>query len=51
VDYVHELTGDTLIIWPGAKGSPAYCKGEFSADDQTVSGDWFYPAVAATGQP
>lgn len=43
MDYVYELTGDTLTIWAGAKGSPAYYRGEFSADDQTLSGDWVYP--------
>jgi hypothetical protein len=43
LDYVYELSGDTLIIWAGAKGSPAFYRGEFSADDQTVTGDWVYP--------
>ena len=43
LDYVYELTGNTLTIWAGAKGSPAYYRGEFSADDQTLSGDWVYP--------
>jgi hypothetical protein len=27
-------------------GSPEYYRGEFGADDQTLSGDWVYPAVA-----
>jgi hypothetical protein len=43
VDYVYELAGNTLTIWAGAKGSPAYYRGEFSADNQTLSGDWVYP--------
>jgi hypothetical protein len=43
LDYVYELTGNTLTIWAGAKGGPAYYRGEFSADDQTLSGDWVYP--------
>jgi hypothetical protein len=43
LDYVYELIGNTLTIWAGAKGSPAYYRGEFSADDQTLSGDWVYP--------
>jgi hypothetical protein len=43
LDYVYELTGSTLTIWAGAKGSPAYYRGEFSADDRTISGDWVYP--------
>ncbi|QFG23624.1 DUF1579 domain-containing protein [Actinomadura sp. WMMB 499] len=42
-DYVYELTGDTLIIWAGAKGGPAYYKGTFSADGATVTGEWTYP--------
>jgi hypothetical protein len=29
--------------WAGAKGSTAYYRGEFSADDQALSGDWAYP--------
>ncbi|MBB6347264.1 hypothetical protein ACWGH8_37940 [Nonomuraea muscovyensis] len=43
LDYVYELTGDTLTIWGGAKGSPAYYQGRFSADDTTVTGEWVYP--------
>jgi hypothetical protein len=27
LDYVYELVDDTLIIWAGEKGSPAYFKG------------------------
>ena len=27
LDYVYELEGDTLTIWGGEKGSPAYYKG------------------------
>ncbi|MFG1853366.1 hypothetical protein ACGFJT_16135 [Actinomadura geliboluensis] len=42
-DYVYELEGDTLTIWAGAKGSPAYYKGTFSADNTTLSGEWIYP--------
>jgi hypothetical protein len=42
-DYVYELTGDTLMIWGGAKGSPAYYQGSFSADGDTVTGAWVYP--------
>lgn len=42
-DYVYELTGDTLMIWGGAKGSPAYYRGTFSADGDTVTGAWVYP--------
>jgi len=42
-DYVYELVGDTLTIWAGVKGSPAYYKGTFSADGNTVTGEWIYP--------
>ncbi|MGW4499913.1 hypothetical protein ACWENR_15040 [Micromonospora sp. NPDC004336] len=43
LDYVYELTGDTLTIWGGAKGSPAYYRGTFGADGTTVTGEWVYP--------
>ncbi|GAA3396287.1 hypothetical protein [Cryptosporangium minutisporangium] len=42
-DYVYELSADTLTIWAGAKGSPAYYQGTFSADGSTVTGAWTYP--------
>jgi Activator of Hsp90 ATPase homolog 1-like protein len=42
-DYVYEAEGDTLTIWGGAKGSPAYFRGQFSADGNTLSGAWVYP--------
>jgi len=42
-DYVYEMEGDTLTIWGGAKGSPAYYKGTFSKDGNTISGAWVYP--------
>ena len=42
-DYVYELVDDKLTIWAGAKGSPAYYEGTFSADDTTVTGEWTYP--------
>lgn len=42
-DYVYELDGDTLTIWGGAKGSPAYYRGTFSADGDEVNGAWVYP--------
>ncbi|GAB3452953.1 hypothetical protein [Actinophytocola sediminis] len=42
-DYVYELTGDTLTIWAGAKGSPAYFQGTFNAAGDTMTGDWTYP--------
>ncbi len=42
-DYVYEIDGDTLTIWGGEKGSPAYYRGTFDADGTTVTGDWVYP--------
>jgi hypothetical protein len=42
-DYVYELEEDTLTIWGGEKGSPAYYKGTFSSDGNTNSGAWVYP--------
>ncbi len=41
--YVYELDGDTLTIWGGEKGSPAYYKGTFSDDGNILSGGWVYP--------
>jgi hypothetical protein len=43
LDYVYELTDDTLTIWAGAKGSPAYFEGTFSGDGRTLDGEWVYP--------
>jgi hypothetical protein len=44
LDYVYELLEeDTLTIWAGEKGSPAYYKGKFSDDGNTLSGAWHYP--------
>jgi hypothetical protein len=43
LNYVYELEGDTLTIWGGEKGSPAYYKGQFSSDGNTLSGGWVYP--------
>ena len=43
LDYVYELEGNTLTIWAGEKGSPAYAKGTFSEDGNTGSDEWVYP--------
>jgi hypothetical protein len=43
LDYVYELEGDTLTIWAGERGSPAYYKGTFSADGDSCAGAWVYP--------
>ncbi len=42
-DYVYEMDGDTLMIWGGEKGSPAYYKGTFSKGGNSCSGEWVYP--------
>jgi hypothetical protein len=43
LDYVYEMEGDTLTIWGGEKGSPAYYKGTFGEDGNTLTGSWTYP--------
>ncbi len=43
LDYVYELEGDTLKIWAGEKGSPAYYEGTFGDDGDILSGAWVYP--------
>lgn len=42
-EYVYEVEGETLIIWGGEKGSPAYYRGTFSADGNALTGGWVYP--------
>jgi hypothetical protein len=41
--YTWEIDGDTLMIWGGEKGSPAFYQGKFSADGNVNSGAWQYP--------
>jgi len=43
LDYVYELDGDTLTIWAGEKGSPAYYRGTFGAYGDTLTGAWHFP--------
>jgi hypothetical protein len=43
LDYVYELEGDTLTIWGGERGSPAYYRGTFDATGDTATGAWVYP--------
>lgn len=43
LDYVYEIVGDTLTIWGGERGSPAYYRGQFSQDGNTLTGAWVYP--------
>ncbi len=40
---MYELDGDTLTIWSGGKGSPAYYRGAFSEDGNTLMGRWVWP--------
>jgi len=42
LDYVYELEGDTLTVWGGEKGSPAYMTATIDADGNT-RGEWVYP--------
>jgi hypothetical protein len=42
-DYVYELDSDTLTIWAGEKGSPAFYQGKFSENGDVLSGSWVYP--------
>ena len=42
-DYVYEVEGDTLTIWGGGRGSPAYYTGTFNADSTVCTGAWVYP--------
>jgi hypothetical protein len=41
--YTWEIKDDTLTIWGGERGSPAYYQGKFSADGNINSGAWVYP--------
>ena len=43
LDYVYEVEDNTLTIWAGAKGSPAFYRGEFSPDGRSNTGTWVYP--------
>jgi hypothetical protein len=43
LDYVYELVGDTLTIWGGERGSPAYFRGGFDPAGATMTGGWVYP--------
>lgn len=42
-DYVYEMNGDTLMIWGGQKGSPAYFEGKLSDNDTKLAGSWHWP--------
>lgn len=43
LDYVYELDGDTLTIWAGDTGSPAYFRGTFDDAGTTMDGAWVFP--------
>ena len=43
LDYVYELAGDTLTIWGGQRGSPAFYRGGFSVDGAVLTGGWTWP--------
>ena len=43
LEYVYEVEGDTLTIWGGEWGSPAYYRGILSKDGTTLTGAWHYP--------
>ncbi|HYH31349.1 MAG TPA: hypothetical protein VD903_13250 [Pseudonocardia sp.] len=43
LDYVYEPEGDTLTIWGGEKGSPAYFRGTWSPAGDVLAGKWVYP--------
>ena len=49
LDYVYDLEGDTLTIWGGERGSPAYYRGTFSDEGDTLSGAWHYPGGGGYG--
>ena len=38
--YTYELHDKTLSIWFGGKGSPAFMRGEWSRDRNTLTGAW-----------
>jgi hypothetical protein len=42
LDYVYELEGDTLTVWGGEKGSPAFMRATIDADGN-AAGEWVYP--------
>ena len=48
LDYVYELEGDTLTIWGGQRGSPAFYRGKFSRDGDAVRGGWQWPGGGYT---
>jgi hypothetical protein len=43
LDYTYEIVGDTLTIWMGERGSPAYYEGTFDEAGNALTGAWHYP--------
>jgi hypothetical protein len=43
LDYTYEIVGDTLTIWMGERGSPAYYEGTFDEAGDVLTGAWHYP--------
>lgn len=43
LDYVSEAGERELTVWHGAKGSPSFYRGTWSADGRTLSGEWEWP--------
>jgi len=43
LDYTWEIANDTLTIWMGERGSPAYYEGTFNQDGTVLTGAWHYP--------
>ena len=43
LDYTYHLDGDSLTIWAGDRGSPAYYEGTLSPDGRSLNGAWVYP--------
>jgi len=43
LDYTYEVDDETLTIWGGQKGSPAYYKGQWSEDGRVNAGAWVWP--------
>jgi len=43
LDYVYDVTDDSITIWGGERGSPAHFKGRFSEDRRKISGAWEWP--------
>lgn len=41
--YTYEVDDETLMIWGGDKGSPAYYEGSWTDGGNTNAGAWHYP--------